>query len=142
MPTDTLLIWAGAKAVHSSGTVMTFGDQGLDLDVFIKSDLARVRFEFLTDSGAVRGEYGTTPAGPDNGTPATAHLRFFNLHFAGVFADGPIRLGTVGGHSLWIVYEVTPVVGSNGVKKITYTFWEGPPSDQSGSVILPGAPRG
>ena len=120
----------------ASGTLMTFGDQQTDFDVFVGGDLARITFEFLEDSGEVRSNYLTEPPqenSPYGWGPPTFRLQFFNLRYSGTFTDGPIRLGTVGGNSLWLVYEVTPAVLRRVGKRIAYTFWEGPAGDQSGS---------
>jgi hypothetical protein len=145
-PKAPLWIWSGSKQVLASGTLLTFGDQAADFDVSLNNDVARVRFEFLTDGGEVRAQYLTEPASYGapgaKPPPATVRLQFFNLgYLGGTFADGPIRLGTVGGSSLWILYEVVAIAGRNVGKKIVYTFWEGPSNDQSGSVIG-GQPRG
>lgn len=119
---------------------MSFGDESIDFDVFMQGDLARIRFEFPSDSGAVRAEYQSLPATEGEGrTPPTVVLRFFNLHNVGSFTDGPVHLGTVGGNALWIVYEVKPATGSRHVKQIAYTLWEGP--EQPGEGLLIGKYR-
>jgi hypothetical protein len=127
-----LYIWAGNRLLMSSGTVLTFGDQGTDFDVHQEGDTIRVRFEFLNDTGSPRAEYKTSPAvihSPTSRLPATVFLRFFNMTAGGVYTDGPLKIGTIGGHTaLWICYEVTPAVGSRLVKKIQYTLWQTPPT--------------
>lgn len=145
---DRVLIWGGGPyqgggphAVVSHGTLLTFGDNPVDFDVFNKNDLVRIRFQFHTDTGGVRAEYTTAAGTPgDHGDPPTVLMRFFNLVGGGTFSDGPVRVATVGGIALWVVYEVTTVVGSRPVKKIHYTLWDGPARE--GEYLIPGEPRG
>ena len=104
--------------IISHGTLLTFGDNPVDFDVFNKNDLVRIRFQFHTDTGGVRAEYTTAAGTPgDHGDPPTVLMRFFNLVGGGTFSDGPVRVATVGGIALWVVYEVTTVVGSRPVKR-------------------------
>jgi hypothetical protein len=146
MPERAPMIWAGSKSVLSSGTLMTFGEQGIDVDFWINGDWARVTFAFPRDDGRTRAEYTVSAASEDSigKTPASVVLRFFNLAQPFIaFTDGPLRLGTVGGNSVWIVYEVTPALGSgSSVKRISYTLWEGPGSDKSGMALNVGEHRG
>lgn len=143
-----LLVWSGNKMPLSHGTLFTFPDQQTDLDVFINDDLARLTFVFTDDGGMPRADYSVKPAVPsdkpnDRGLPPTVVLRFSNLRAVGqVFADGPLRVGTVGGHSLWIAYEVTRSISNvKNTHKITYTLWEGPRTEDR-SLLPEPAPRG
>ena len=98
----------------SCGTLLTFGHESVDFDVFIGDDKARVRFEFAYNTDGVRSMYKTEEShpGPHGPTMPTFFVQLFNLRYGSIFSDGPIRLGTVAGNSVWLIYEVTPAVGT------------------------------
>jgi hypothetical protein len=146
---DRVLIWGsgpfqggGPHIAIAHGTLLTFGDNPVEFDIFKKGDLVRVRMEFPTDAGVTRAEYTTAAGTPGNtGDAPTIRMQFFNLVAGGSFTDGPVRVATVGGVALWVVYEVTTVPGSRHVKKIHYTLWDAPAKE--GAYLIPGGgPRG
>src|SRR5581483_9757886 len=127
----TVYIWGssprGPHAPISHGTLMSFGDNPTDFDVMINDDLFRIRFEFVSeDKGVVRAEYIVEAGVPrDKVNPPTIRIRFFNVAGSYAFAEGPVRLATVGGMGIWIAYEVSAAIGSRTLKKIQYTIWDG-----------------
>lgn len=136
-------IWGSDRSsphgVLQHGTLLTFGDNPTDLDVVISDDLARIRFEFPTDSAAVRLEYVVVEGiQKSKANPPTVILKFFNLSGSGAFTDGPVRIGTVGGIALWLCYEVAPALGSRLMKRIHYTLWDGSAPDVP-QQLIPGA---
>jgi hypothetical protein len=130
--------------VRTHGTVLTFAENPTDIDVFLDQDLVRIRFEFLTDAGGGRVEYLTDPGVPGDSTrPAMIAVRFYNLSHGTTLSDGPIRFATVGSVGLWLVYEVSAVVGSRRANKIHYTLWDGYVSDTTNySTDARGGSRG
>jgi hypothetical protein len=146
---DNVIIWGnspgGPHVVRTHGTLLTFAENPTDIDLSLQEQLVRVRFEFSTDPGHVRGEYSTDAGTPgDSARPAMILLRFYNLSAGVTFSDGPIRLATVGAVGLWLAYEVTSVIGNRDVKKISYTLWDGTTGDTTNyaNSTGPGAGRG
>jgi hypothetical protein len=120
----------------SHGTLLTFGENPTDIDVVIKEDYVRIRFEFPSDSSGTRLEYAVDPGiQGDKKTPPTVRLRFHNVTALTVFADGPVRIGTVGGIALWLCYEVAAVPGTRLMKRINYTVWDGSAPDEAHQLI-------
>jgi hypothetical protein len=142
-----VLIWGSDRssphAVIQHGTLLTFGDIPTDFDVFINDDLARIRFEFWTDSAGIRLQYLVAEGTQGSKTnPPTVTLRFFNVTGTGTFTDGPVRIGTVGGIALWLCYEVAPALGSRLMKRIHYTLWDGSAPDVPQQLIPAATGRG
>ena len=131
---DNVIIWGnssrGPHAVRTHGTVLTFADNPTDIDVVLDKNLVRIRFEFQIDARGSRAEYSTDAGIPgDASRPAMILVKFFNLQSGTTASDGPIRFATVGSVGLWLVYEVSAVVGSRNVKKVHYTLWDGTVGD-------------
>jgi hypothetical protein len=141
---------SGHRSPHSiirDGAILTFADNPTDFDILINKDLARVRFEPAVDTAGTRLEYVVTPGTQGSmSNPPTVTVRLFNLAtgtvFAPgtVFADGPLRLGTIGGMAVWLCFEVTRVVANPPMYRITYTLWDGSAPNVPQQLLPPQGP--
>ena len=129
MPKDNdFLVWSGNKHLIATGTLLTFGEQWTDFDLFVNGDRATIRFAFARDTGAPRAESALVDGGHIT-------LTFYNLT-SGAFSAGPALLGTIGGNGIYLAYEVASAVGLRDTRKIAYTFWEGPNPQHPGAGLL------